>query len=263
MLFFEWTPYVYGAFYRDSIVMLKVDTNKYLALDPDTSKYMRFILNTAFSFDGNVYSAEGVVNSPIKEDNTSWETDNTIIFSKLNDCINTFLKEGLIEIASSELRKNRVAVPKQNTGLAVQEWFPKSHGVPLDKVLMMKGLYYLYKAHSAIKRHNIEGIVQLLQKFSYKAQPGHHSMEHSKLMSRAMDQACTFYPRKTLCLPYAAALTIMHFAHGYDCDFIIGVQSIPFHSHAWVEVNNNVLTDNEELKEKMAYILRINHSGIY
>ncbi len=260
-LFFEWTPHVYGAFYRDHIVILRVDTNKYLALDPDASKYMRFILSAAFDFNGKIYSAKGVVHSTTKSD--SWETDDIIASDKLNECIDTFLKEGLIQIASSEIRKNRVATPKQHTGLAVQEWFPKSHGVQLNKMLVMKGLYYLYKAHSAIKRHNVDGVVRLLQRFSYKAQPGNHSIEHSRLMSRALDQACAFYPRKTLCLPYATALTMMHFAHGYDCDFIIGVQSIPFHSHAWVEVNDEVLTDNEELKEKMAYILRINHSGIY
>ncbi len=41
---FEWAQRIYGAFYKDNIIILDVDNNKYLAIDPDTSKYLSFIL---------------------------------------------------------------------------------------------------------------------------------------------------------------------------------------------------------------------------
>ena len=65
----------------------------------------------------------------------------------------------------------------------------------------------------------------------------------------AMDWACSFYPKRVLCLQRSAATTILLRRHGAAAEMVIGAQILPFKSHAWVEVGRVVVNDKPYIEE--------------
>ena len=58
-----------------------------------------------------------------------------------------------------------------------------------------------------------------------------------------MDMACVFYFNRVLCFQRSAALAMLLRRQGWDAQMVIGVQILPFQSHAWVEVEGQVISD--------------------
>jgi len=65
----------------------------------------------------------------------------------------------------------------------------------------------------------------------------------------AMDLACVFYPKQILCLQRAAATTQLLRDYGIRAEMVIGAQLVPFLSHAWVEVDGNVVNDKPYIRD--------------
>ena len=68
-------------------------------------------------------------------------------------------------------------------------------------------------------------------------------------LSDAIDLACVFYFKRVLCLQRSAATAILLRRHGWSAEMVIGAQLLPFHSHAWVEVNGQVVNDKPYIAE--------------
>jgi hypothetical protein len=75
------------------------------------------------------------------------------------------------------------------------------------------------------------------------ADPGIHHLCH------AIDLACVFYGRKVLCLQRSAATTLLLRRYGQRAEMVIGAQTLPFKSHAWVEIDGNVVNDKPYMLE--------------
>lgn len=72
----------------------------------------------------------------------------------------------------------------------------------------------------------------------------------------ALDIACIWYPKPALCLQRSAALACLLRANGVSAQLVIGVQQIPFKSHAWVEVNGRVVNDKPYTPEIYSVVER-------
>jgi hypothetical protein len=59
----------------------------------------------------------------------------------------------------------------------------------------------------------------------------------------AIDMVCVFYPKQVLCLQRSAATTCLLRRFGVPANLAIGTQTLPFRSHAWVEVDGRVAND--------------------
>ena len=70
----------------------------------------------------------------------------------------------------------------------------------------------------------------------------------------AMDLACIWYWKQALCLQRSAALTCLLRRHGVTANLVIGVQQMPFRSHAWVEVEGRVFNDKSYVSEMFAVL---------
>ena len=68
-------------------------------------------------------------------------------------------------------------------------------------------------------------------------------LSHRDDLCRAMDYACVFYAKRVFCLQRSAATTLLLRRHGIDAELVIGAKLLPFRSHAWVEVNGQVVND--------------------
>jgi hypothetical protein len=66
---------------------------------------------------------------------------------------------------------------------------------------------------------------------------------------RAMDHACIWYWHEVLCLQRSAATTCLLKKYGVRAELIIGAQQVPFRSHAWVEIDGNVVNDKPYVAE--------------
>ena len=68
-------------------------------------------------------------------------------------------------------------------------------------------------------------------------------------LCRAMDLACVFYFKRVLCLQRSAATASLLRRHGWPAEMVIGVQMLPFRSHAWVEIRGEVVNDKAYVRE--------------
>lgn len=72
----------------------------------------------------------------------------------------------------------------------------------------------------------------------------------------AMETACIWYWKKTLCLQQSAATTCLLRDHGVSAEMVIGAQQLPFRAHAWVEVEGRVVNDKPYMPELYAVLDR-------
>jgi hypothetical protein len=68
-------------------------------------------------------------------------------------------------------------------------------------------------------------------------------LAHQDVLCRAMDYACVFYAKRVFCLQRSAATTLLLRRHGIHAELVIGAKLLPFLSHAWVEVDGQVVND--------------------
>jgi hypothetical protein len=80
-----------------------------------------------------------------------------------------------------------------------------------------------------------------------KIQPQPNAVE---LISSAVDMACIWYWKEVLCLQRSAATACLLRGHGVRAQMMIGAQQRPFSSHAWVEVDGQVVNDRPYIREK-------------
>ena len=76
-------------------------------------------------------------------------------------------------------------------------------------------------------------------------------------LCHAADLACVFYFKQVLCLQRSAATALLLKRHGYDAKLTIGAQVLPFKSHAWVEIGENVMNDKPYVPEIYMVLERI------
>ena len=82
-----------------------------------------------------------------------------------------------------------------------------------------------------------------------KVTPSVKSGETIKQLCDAVDWACVFYFRRVLCLQRSAATAVLLRRHGQNAQMVLGVQLLPFLSHAWVEVEGRVVNDKPYMSE--------------
>jgi len=73
---------------------------------------------------------------------------------------------------------------------------------------------------------------------------------------RAMNLACAFYWKRVTCLQRAAATTCLLRKAGIRAELVIGVQTLPYSAHAWVEVNGLVVDDKSYTPQMYRVISR-------
>jgi hypothetical protein len=68
-------------------------------------------------------------------------------------------------------------------------------------------------------------------------------------LCEAVHTAAVWYPKQTLCLQKASVTTSLLRQHGFPADMKIGVRKQPFHAHAWVEVDGQVVGDHQNVRK--------------
>lgn len=76
--------------------------------------------------------------------------------------------------------------------------------------------------------------------------------ETTDAITRRVVMAAAFYPRRALCLEQSLALYVLLRRRGIDAALRLGVQTIPFSAHAWVEVNGVPVNEKQGHIEQLS-----------
>lgn len=80
---------------------------------------------------------------------------------------------------------------------------------------------------------------------------GETSKADVRVICEAVDLAACFYWKTVLCLQRAACTVRLLRAHGADSHLVIGYRPLPFFSHAWVEIDGQVVNDSPVYRERL------------
>ena len=76
-------------------------------------------------------------------------------------------------------------------------------------------------------------------------------------VAAALERAALWYPRARLCLARSAVATCLLRWHGFPVQMIIGAKLMPFHAHAWVELDGVVIADSASVRERYQVLDRL------
>jgi hypothetical protein len=73
----------------------------------------------------------------------------------------------------------------------------------------------------------------------------------------AVDEACVWYVKRAQCLQRSVVATWLLRRHGIAATLVIGCRALPFESHAWVEVDGDVVNDKPQYPRVFTILDRI------
>jgi hypothetical protein len=73
----------------------------------------------------------------------------------------------------------------------------------------------------------------------------------------AVDEACVWYLKQAPCLQRSAVATRLLRRHGVPAQLVIGYRALPFESHAWVEVDGQVVNDRPQYQKFFTVLERL------
>jgi len=81
-----------------------------------------------------------------------------------------------------------------------------------------------------------------------------HTEDAVRRVCYAMDLASIWYYKVIKCTQRSAATTCLLRDFGVPAQMTIGIQKVPFKSHAWTEVNGQVVNDKPYMREMWAVV---------
>ncbi len=242
MIYFSLSSHIYAAAYENAIILLDSNNDNYLSLIDDAAGCLRFTLENPFIFKDQKYVPK-VSHKKVDE---------------LNEWIAYFLENQFICI-NSQTRKILANGPLKSGGLAEYQWDYKNSWKPFAcayKREVMQAFFKLAKVHYSLKRHGVKEILEGIKNNSIKTTYNPTEQEISQLAA-AVDAASLIYPKKTLCLAWAATFALLALKKQWHIHFAIGIQANPFYAHAWVETKDGkVINDNPVIAQVLSIIFK-------
>ena len=121
-------------------------------------------------------------------------------------------------------------------------------------ITFLRAYYCLLKVDITLKYFGFYALIKMIKR-KKSPQPIKHNAEKFSYLVSAMNQVCLYYPKRTKCLEWAAALTLLAFQKNWACNLEIGVQLLPFVAHAWVKASDGIIADDESLGRSLAVVL--------
>ena len=113
----------------------------------------------------------------------------------------------------------------------------------LIKAYTVAALVLLFSTEAVRKLGGFQSIHRSVEEWtlSLKMQPGAETLANA---CSAVNRACTWHPKRSLCLERASVLVCLLRSLGFRAEMVIGVHKMPFYGHAWAEVGGEVVNDH-------------------
>lgn len=225
----QWGSAVKAAIYNGKVVVLDEVSNSFVFFDEEQSSSILSVLGKHFS----ELSEEG------------------------SSAVNDLISHGLLCVAEKMADKNFQDVITSK-GAFECDWALGDSRISLLSFrpgYFMQAMILLLLAKRYSDKGKLRDLLQTLRSSSSRSMVANDK----KLIAIAsnVNLAVLFLWRKTKCLEFAYAVARIAFIHRIKCRFVVGVQTHPFISHAWVEGENGVVFDRKELPEELAKIVSI------
>lgn len=237
------------AFYNQSAILLDLKDDRFRLLDSEYSNLFKTLLTHSF----NKTQAEYAPSIPGDFSREFVEKIN-IAINELRQCDildkNDYTNPSIITIVNSE-------------GVANLEWrLPQSKPVKTSLPQTLHIYLQLLITHYLLTFRGLNSLIarsKLMHKKYRSKNSGlnNNYLERLSILVNMLDKICIFFPLQTKCLAWAATCHRLALFWGIECNLIIGVQAFPFMSHAWIEYNSCIISDDENLAKQLAIILRV------
>ena len=113
----------------------------------------------------------------------------------------------------------------------------------LIKAYTVAALILLFSGELVRKLGGFQSIHRSVEEWtlSLKPQPGNETLANA---CGAVNRACTWHPKRSLCLQRASVLVCLLRSLGFKAEMVIGVHKMPFYGHAWAEIGGEVVNDH-------------------
>ncbi|EDS2240939.1 lasso peptide biosynthesis B2 protein [Salmonella enterica] len=120
------------------------------------------------------------------------------------------------------------------------------------RIITVRKRLHLYGLHGCLQhcRNKLKSIQK--KDYDYNKQIG-----NAEFFGQCIKCVSPFFPGKVKCLEFSLSLFDMLIARGIKAQLFIGIQRYDFLSHAWLEINNRVIADDENLKTKLTPIISV------
>lgn len=105
-----------------------------------------------------------------------------------------------------------------------------------------------------LRRRNFSALYNTVRNYPLSTQLS--TPDDVKRICAAVDVACVWYWKQTLCLQRSAATACLLRRYGTKAQMVIGSRLMPFQAHAWVEVEGRVVNDRPYVQETYAVLDR-------
>jgi prolyl oligopeptidase len=120
--------------------------------------------------------------------------------------------------------------------------------------LVSKAFGKLLQFEVYLQRRQFNGLYECVK--SCSVDPTRSRKPEQPDVVRAVNLACAFYFKKVLCLQRAAVTTCLLRKAGIPAELVIGVQTLPYCAHAWVEVEGAVVNDKSYTPQMYSVLSR-------
>jgi hypothetical protein len=125
----------------------------------------------------------------------------------------------------------------------------------MNTSLLIRSYILLIMIDLMMKARSLQSIHRLLRKRRL-CFTGRKKTFQVDTLCRTIDLACVLYIKPVLCLQRSAATALLLRRYGWPAEMVIGAQTLPFKSHAWVEVDGAVVNDKPYVREIFSVLER-------
>ena len=121
-------------------------------------------------------------------------------------------------------------------------------------VSVSRAYFQLLRFEIYLRRDDFHGLYTRVKECSVEERHGRRVGPQPTV--RSVNLACAFYFKKVLCLQRAAVTTCLLRKAGIAAQLVIGVQTLPYGAHAWVEVEGAVVNDKSYTSQMYSVLSR-------
>jgi len=173
--------------------------------------------------------------------------------------LNYLINNGIVTIFIHEQRLNHYR--SEDLGVDNYEWrLNKNYQKQkINALQYISALFMLIKVKMCLSFFGLGFMLKSLaqRKSRNKIPSARTKINDSAAINYALRKVAPFMPFKTECLEHSLALFQLLISREQTTTFNIGVQNYSFLAHAWVEIDDVIIGDNLELKQKLAIIYRL------
>jgi hypothetical protein len=137
-------------------------------------------------------------------------------------------------------------------------WYAGKHeeGEDMSLFLLAAGLFGIAAFDFVLSLFSMKRLCALVHWFPTRSGDIQHQGAIIKKVCRAVERACVWYWKRSLCLQRSAVTTCMLRSFGLPARLVIAAQVMPLSAHAWVELHGSVINDHKTVRHVYRVLAR-------